>query len=102
MKDESRTFLDSSFILHPSSFTRMSEGERNGRSAARRALLYHFCRLQLPGVTLAPAAFDRHLERAYELYRTKRTRESLPASWDHFLENLHAVDWYLSGGCPEG
>src|SRR5262245_45030185 len=80
----------------------MTEGERNGRSAARRALLYHFCRLQLPGVTLVPSAFDRHLERAFELYRAKRTRETLPVSWDHFLENLHAVDWYLCGGCLDG
>lgn len=80
----------------------MTVAERDTRTAARTALLYHFCRLQLLGVALAPAAFDRHLSRAYELYRAKCQRENLPASWDHFLENLHAVDWYLCGGCLEG
>lgn len=80
----------------------MTAGERDGRTAAHKTLLYHFCRLQLPGVTLSAAAFERHLTRAFELYRTKRAREGQPTSWDHFLDNLHAVDWYLSGACLEG
>jgi RNA polymerase sigma factor (sigma-70 family) len=65
-------------------------------------LLYHFCRLQLPGVNLAPAAFERHLRRTLALYQAKRTKAGLSVTWDDYLENLHAVDWYLSCACLEG
>jgi RNA polymerase sigma factor (sigma-70 family) len=67
------------------------------------SLLYHFCRLRLPAVGLPFAAFARHLQRAYEdLYRVKRTREGLPASWEGFVDNLHALDWFLACSCLEG
>src|SRR5581483_2824918 len=69
---------------------------------ARRTLLYHFCRLQLPGIPLSPSAFDRHLRRSFDLFTAKRTREGQPATWDVFFENLHAVDWFLSCACLEG
>jgi RNA polymerase sigma factor (sigma-70 family) len=65
-------------------------------------LLYHFCRLQLPGVSLTPAAFERHLRRTFDLYQAKRTRAGAPVTWDDYLDNLHAVDWYLSCACLEG
>ncbi len=69
---------------------------------ARKALLYHFCRLQLPAIRLAEARFDRHLERTYELYRAKRDRAGASASWEDYLENLHAADWFLCCACLEG
>jgi RNA polymerase sigma factor (sigma-70 family) len=74
-----------------------------GEKRVHVSLLYHFCRLRLPALALAFAAFARHLERAYEgLYRVKRAREGLPASWEAFLENLHALDWFLACACLEG
>src|SRR5437763_5542116 len=65
-------------------------------------LLYHFCRLRLPAVALPFAAFTRHLRRAFELYRAKRARAGEGASWGAFLENLHALDWFLACACLEG
>jgi RNA polymerase sigma factor (sigma-70 family) len=77
----------------------MAEAPANPTHAA---LLYHFCRLRLPGVALPFAAFVRHLERAFELSRAKRAREGLPTTWESFLENLHALDWFLACACIEG
>src|SRR5438045_4078767 len=51
----------------------------NGEARAR--LLYHFCRLQVPALALAPAVFERHLRRAFALYGAKRTREGAAADW---------------------
>ncbi|HJT76024.1 MAG TPA: sigma-70 family RNA polymerase sigma factor [Gemmataceae bacterium] len=70
-------------------------------ATAQKALLYHFCRLQLPAVRLAEPHFDRHLLRTYELYRAKRERAGEAASWGAYLENLHAADWFLCAGCLE-
>lgn len=67
--------------------------------AARRLLLYHFGRLQLPAVRVAPAAFDGHLRRAYALFQGKNER---PVPWPEFLDGLYPVDWYLCVGCLEG
>src|SRR2546423_10106790 len=65
---------------------------------ARTTLLYHFCRLQVPGVALPPAAFERHLRRTFELFRTKE-----PAvTWDAYLDGLYTTDWYLCCACLEG
>jgi RNA polymerase sigma factor (sigma-70 family) len=69
---------------------------------ARVKLLYHFCRLRLPGVPLPLAAFERDLRRAYDLYRDKRTRAGESASWDGFLESLYALDWFVACACLEG
>ena len=44
----------------------------------RRALLYHFCRMQTPGVVLPPAAFDRHLDRTFGHYRRKNPGVTFP------------------------
>ncbi len=37
----------------------------------RRSLLYHFCRLQLPGIAVTPEAFEKHLNRTWQLFHTK-------------------------------
>ena len=58
------------------------------------ALLYHFCRLRLPAVALPLPAF--------ELNRVKRAHKDETTSWETFLDNLHAVDWFLSCACLEG
>lgn len=67
--------------------------------AARRLLLYHFGRLQLPTVRVAVASFDGHIRRAHLLYQDKEER---PVPWAEFLDGLYAVDWYLCVGCLEG
>lgn len=56
-------------------------------------LLYHFSRLRLPAVALPLAAFTRRLDRA---------RAASTLSLAQFLENLHAVDWFLACACLEG
>src|SRR5262245_13491646 len=61
-------------------------------------LLYHFCRLQLPRIELTAAAFDRHLQRCFALSRAKDGA----VSWEGYLANLHAVDWFLCCACLEG
>lgn len=65
---------------------------------ARLALLYHFCRLQLPAVALSLAATERHLRRTFELYQHKEPK----ADWDRFLDNLYPLDWFLASACLEG
>jgi RNA polymerase sigma factor (sigma-70 family) len=81
----------------------MSNAQAGGTpSPARKSLLYHFCRLQLPGVTLPPASFDRHLQRTFDLHAAKRARNAAPAGWDPYLADLHAVDWFLACACLEG
>jgi RNA polymerase sigma factor (sigma-70 family) len=68
----------------------------------RTSLLYHFCRLRLPTVSLARDTFERQLHRAFELFQTKRTREGFAVTWDEFLESLHVLDWFLACACLEG
>src|SRR5262245_8724954 len=58
-------------------------------------LLYHFCRLRLPAVALPLAAFTARLDRAYERHRAR------PRDWAAYLENLHALDWFLACACLE-
>jgi RNA polymerase sigma factor (sigma-70 family) len=65
-------------------------------------LLYHFCRLRLSAIALPLPVFEHHLQRAFELHRAKRTRKGETTTWDLFLENLHAVDWFLACACLEG
>jgi RNA polymerase sigma factor (sigma-70 family) len=69
---------------------------------AQTTLLYHFCRLRLPAVALALPSFEHHLHRAFEMYRAKRAAKGERISWETFLENLHAVDWFLACACLEG
>jgi RNA polymerase sigma factor (sigma-70 family) len=66
---------------------------------AIRETLYHFCRMQLPGVAMPAEVFERHMKRAFELYRSKSENN---ASWNAFLDNLYPLDWYLASACLEG
>jgi len=75
----------------------------NGTTAAAvpKVLLYHFCRLQLPVVQFPQPAFERHLHRCFDLFRAKRVRDGATVSWPDFLDNLHAIDWFLCCACLE-
>jgi RNA polymerase sigma factor (sigma-70 family) len=65
-------------------------------------LLYHFCRLRLPAAVLPLPAFEQHLRRAFEMNRAKHARKGETTTWETFLEDLHAVDWFLACACLEG
>src|SRR3954468_13319937 len=65
-------------------------------------LLYHFSRLRLPAVALPFAAFARRLESAFARHQGRAAQEGRPASWEAFVENLHALDWFLACACLEG
>ena len=41
---------------------------------ARAAVLYHFCRMQLPAVVLPFRPFQTHLTRTFRLFAAKRPR----------------------------
>ncbi len=64
-----------------------------------RLLLYHFCRMQLPAVSLAPSKFESHLRRTYDLYRAKSPSA---ASWQSYLDNIYPLDWFVACACLEG
>lgn len=66
---------------------------------ARTEVLYHYCRLQFPSVVLSRAKFTEHLSRTFRLFAAK-TPEGL--TWDSYLEQLYALDWYVCCGCLEG
>jgi RNA polymerase sigma factor (sigma-70 family) len=70
--------------------------------AVQAALLYHFCRLRLPGVPLPAAEFERQLNRAFDLYRVRQTRENGAVTWESFLDSLHVLDWFLACACLAG
>jgi RNA polymerase sigma factor (sigma-70 family) len=74
----------------------------NALSATQKALLYHFCRMQFPDVRLPQQSFDRHIERTYELFCTKTVRDPRDGTWQNFLDNLYAVDWFLACACLDG
>jgi RNA polymerase sigma factor (sigma-70 family) len=82
----------------------MENQQTNGSSPGfgTVTVLYHFCRLQLPMVVLPTTRFERHLERTYTLFQAKRQRKGSSVTWPAYLENLHAVDWFLCCGCLEG
>ncbi|MHB1425112.1 MAG: RNA polymerase sigma factor [Gemmataceae bacterium] len=65
-------------------------------------LLYHFCRLRLPAVPLPLPVFEHHLRRAFEMNRAKHAVKGAVIAWETFLEELHAVDWFLACACLEG
>ena len=73
----------------------------DAQEPVQRTLLYHFCRLRLPALAVPLVTFAAHLERSLGLYRARRVREGQPATWGHFLENLHAADWFVSVACLE-
>jgi DNA-directed RNA polymerase specialized sigma24 family protein len=65
----------------------------------RVTLLYHFTRLQLPGVRFPEPKFVAHLERSFRIFLPKNPA---PVPWSAFLEGLYAVDWAVCVGCLEG
>jgi RNA polymerase sigma factor (sigma-70 family) len=65
-------------------------------------LLYHFSRLRLPAVALPFAAFARRLESAFTQQQAKAAAEGRTVTWEAFVENLHALDWFLACACLEG
>lgn len=67
--------------------------------APRAELLYHFCRLQLPGIGLPADACIRHLQRTFQLHRQK---SSASASLSAYLETLYPVDWFIASACLDG
>jgi RNA polymerase sigma factor (sigma-70 family) len=68
-------------------------------SDARTDLLYHFCRLQLPAVSMPEEVCSRHLKRTFALHHSKNGAAD---SWDAYLDNLYPVDWFVASACLEG
>jgi RNA polymerase sigma factor (sigma-70 family) len=64
----------------------------------RAELVYHFCRMQLPGVHLPASACERHLERTFGLYRAKVQS----AIWAGYLDGLYPLDWFVASACLDG
>jgi RNA polymerase sigma factor (sigma-70 family) len=71
--------------------------EPTAAPAARTALLYHYCRMQLPAVVLPFGRFQAHLSRTFNLFAAK----SQGLSWPAYFDQLYALDWYLCCGCLE-
>jgi hypothetical protein len=64
--------------------------------ASRSALLYHYCRMQLPAVVLQSSRFAAHLERTFKIFAAK----SPPGlTWEAYFNSLYAIDWYLCCAC---
>jgi hypothetical protein len=71
----------------------------HGPPGPQTALLYHFCRLQLPGIALSVEAFERHIRRSYQLYSARTGAE---ASWPGYLAGLYPLDWFVACACLDG
>jgi RNA polymerase sigma factor (sigma-70 family) len=67
--------------------------------AQRTLRLFHFCRMQLPGIGLSQDTFTQHLRRTKALFDLKQTT---PLDWEPYCETLYALDWYITCGCLEG
>jgi RNA polymerase sigma factor (sigma-70 family) len=65
---------------------------------ARAAVLYHYCRLQLPAVVLPFPRFQAHLTRTFRIYAAKSSPD---LTWSAYFDQLYAIDWYLACGCIE-
>ena len=63
----------------------------------RVGVLYHFCRLQMPGVRVPEPTFRTHLDRTFRIFLPKAPG----TSWAAYLEGLYAVDWAVCVGCLE-
>lgn len=66
---------------------------------ARKDLLFHFCRMQLPRIALSFAAFESHLERTLAIFAAKSAE---PVSWTAYLDNLYSLDWFMAVSCLAG
>ncbi len=64
----------------------------------RLMLLFHYCRLQLPGVQLSWPVFREHLARTLQLFRKKSAQ---PVAASAYLQQFYAIDWFLCCGCLE-
>jgi len=64
---------------------------------ARQALLFHYCRMQMPSIGLSSARFREHLERTYAIFQSK----TADLTWDKYLTSLYVLDWFLCCGCIE-
>src|SRR5690349_15786421 len=71
-------------------------------SPAQKAVLFHFCHLQMPSLSLPQEAFDRHLRQSFQVYQAKQARHAESATWSRYLANLYALDWFLCSACLEG
>jgi RNA polymerase sigma factor (sigma-70 family) len=71
-------------------------------SPAQKALLFHFCHLQMPFLAIPSEVFDRHLLRCFQIYQAKYPGAANNSAWPRFLANLHAMDWFLCCACLEG
>lgn len=82
----------------------MAEAQRNQPTpeTLQKTLLYHFCRLRFPTMSLSVDSFNNHLSRCFELYQVKLAKEDRDLTWAEFLENLYTVDWFLCCACLEG
>ena len=65
----------------------------------RVMLLYHFCRLQVPAVSLSELTYQTHIGRTFGIFLAKSNE---PVSWSTYLEGLYAVDWAICVGCLMG
>ena len=65
---------------------------------ARAAVLYHYCRMQLPAVVMSFPRFTDHLVRTFRLFAAK-SPDGL--TWGSYFDQLYALDWYLACGCIE-
>jgi RNA polymerase sigma factor (sigma-70 family) len=69
------------------------------QEAARVGLLYHFCRLQIPAVTVGEPSFRGHLDRTFRIFLPKAEG---PCTWASYLDGLYPLDWSVCIGCLEG
>src|SRR5579862_6626760 len=53
--------------------------------------------MQLPEVRLSLELLRKHLERTYGIFGTKMSE----LTWEKYLANLYALDWFLCCGCLE-
>jgi RNA polymerase sigma factor (sigma-70 family) len=67
--------------------------------AAQTLLLYHFCRMQLPGVNLSTQRFEQHLEHCFSVYQGKTENN---CGLSDYLQRLYPLDVFLSAACLEG
>jgi hypothetical protein len=81
-------------VINPANIPALTPADRG-----RVALLYHFVRLQLPGVRIPEPKFLAHLERSFRIFLPKNPG---PVPWSAFVEGLYAVDWAVCVGCLEG
>jgi RNA polymerase sigma factor (sigma-70 family) len=79
----------------------MTTASKASMNSIQTTLLYHFSRLRLPQINLPAAVFERHSLRAFEMYRNKRAKEGVEATWEGFIDNAHALDWFIACACLE-